>query len=121
MRYNGVSLPWKNMRRLILQAYGIGFLVDIIGVLTLSILISSYEAMTGKILDIYFIWNEPTTVLIHLLVVIFCGYLLFRFNHWLAYRAGVEEKVAYRLGLTMGIITAPWLFLVPTSLFSNAV
>ncbi|SEN55743.1 hypothetical protein [Lihuaxuella thermophila] len=121
LKWNRVSLERKKLWGLIFKAWGFGFLADLVGVmivLTTSVLL---DRLTGYVLDYYFIWDDPVSVVFSLLVVAACGFLIFLFNRRLAKNAGLEEGIALRMGLAMGIITAPWLFLIPSSLIYSQI
>lgn len=48
-----------------------------------------------------------------LLLILIAGFLIFVFNYWYTLkRLKIEKKVSLKIGLLMGILTAPWLFLV---------
>jgi hypothetical protein len=120
LRKNGVRLERNTLWKWILSAWGLGFLADVIGTL---LLISIYSVTAPKLhvfssnLAYGGIGKDPLSTLVLLLVTAFCGWLIYRFNRRLGREAGVEEAVAHRVALAMGIITAPWLFLVPTEWF----
>jgi hypothetical protein len=113
LKRNSVRLEGRKLRTLIFQAWLMGFVVDLIGI-TLFFLME--WLFSGKI-DFGYIWNDPLSAIMSSLIVVVCGTLIFTVNRRLARRAGVEEPAAFRVGLAMGIITAPYLFLVPTAWF----
>lgn len=101
----------KKLMRLIFLAWIFGFIADLIGVALVLFFSEAY------ILSAYRIWDDPKTVLLYLLVVIVIGFLIYLFNSWTCKRFGIEKEAAQKVGIAMGIITAPWLFLLPGSLF----
>ncbi|MGA9172578.1 MAG: hypothetical protein WBZ33_01145 [Thermoactinomyces sp.] len=108
LKRNVVVLDRRKLRKLILQAWVMGFVVDLIGVGLLFLL------NNVMYIDFYVIWNDPKSIVVLAFIVAFCGTLIFFVNRWLAKHAGVNEETAFRVGLAMGLITAPYLFLVPT-------
>jgi len=114
LKRNSVRLEGRKLRTLILQAWVMGFVVDLIGVGVLFLLNDVLYRLFSVEIDFFRVWKDPVSVIVLALIVAFCGTLIFLVNRWLARRAGVREPVAFRVGLAMGIITAPYLFLVPT-------
>jgi hypothetical protein len=115
LRKNGVRLERNTLWKWILSAWGLGFLADVIGMLLLILVSWANDSwlQVASFNVAYGIGKDPLSALVLLLVTAFCGWLIYRFNRWLGRKAGVEEAVAHRVALAMGIITAPWLFLVP--------
>ncbi|MDN4595406.1 hypothetical protein [Polycladomyces subterraneus] len=114
LKRNGVVLDGGKLRKLILQAWVMGFVVDLIGVGLLFLLNDVLYRFFAIEIDFFWVWKDPVSVIVLALIVAVCGTLIFMVNRWLARRAGVVEPAAFRVGLAMGIITAPYLFLVPT-------
>lgn len=114
LKCSGVRLEGRKLRTLILMAWMMGFVVDLIGVGLFFLLQYMMIRFFSKDLDYTYIWNDSLSVLALSLIVAVCGTLIFFVNRWLARRAGVKEPAAFRVGLAMGIMTAPYLFLVPT-------
>ncbi|MDK2927269.1 MAG: hypothetical protein PWR31_959 [Bacillota bacterium] len=107
------SLPGGALRSYIFKAWLCGFLADFLGVAVLFALADSSLMAPDSILTI---WNNPTTVVLHLLTIALVGALIYLANRRLGTRAGLPAAVAHKVALAMGIITAPWVFLVPTSI-----
>lgn len=107
------SLPGGALRSYIFKAWLCGFLADFLGVAILFALADSSLMAPDSILTI---WNNPTTVVLHLLTIALVGALIYLANRRLGTRAGLPAAVAHKVALAMGIITAPWVFLVPTSI-----
>jgi hypothetical protein len=114
LKRNNVRLEGRKLRMLILLAWVMGFVVDLIGVGLLFLLNDVLYRLFSVELDFFWVWKDPVSVIVLALIVAVCGTLIFLANRWLARRSGVEEPAAFRVGLAMGIITAPYLFLVPT-------
>jgi hypothetical protein len=118
LQKNGVRLGRNSLWKWILSAWGLGFLADVIGMLLLILVSwandSWFHAGFGVASGI---GTNPLSDLVLLLVTAFCGWLIYWFNRRLGREAGVEEAVAHRVALAMGIITAPWMFLVPIEWF----
>jgi hypothetical protein len=95
----------------ILKAWGVGFIIDIFGALLLF-------GITYYIKDLpYFSWGYPENVFWYLLVIVLCGFLIFLFNFMLFKKEVLDKKIRIRVGLFMGLITAPWTFLISSELF----
>jgi hypothetical protein len=110
LKRNGAVLDRRKLRKLILQAWVMGFVVDLLGVGLLFFL--NFKMYLN--IDLFIIWNDPKSIVVLVFIVAFCGTLIFFVNRWLAKHAGVNEETAFRVGLAMGLITAPYLFLFPT-------
>jgi hypothetical protein len=120
LQINRVRLRRNALWKWILSAWGLGFLADVIGTLLLisaSLANDSWFQFASFYNIGYGIGKDPLSALVLLLVTAFCGWLIYRFNRWLGRKAGVEEAVAHRVALAMGVITAPWLFLIPLDWF----
>lgn len=108
------QLEKSPLRSYILKAWLFGFLADFIG----AALLLGLEAMNLlKPGSFYTIWDSPLTVIAYLLVIALVGAIIYIANRRLAAHAGVPANVAHKVALNMAILTAPWVFLVPTSLF----
>lgn len=102
----------------ILKAWGLGFLADVAGAMLLLALTATNLA--ERWVEGYYllsIWNSPAAVLFYLSVIAFSGAIIFWGNKYFCAEAGVPEDVARKVATLMGIITAPWAFLIPTTLF----
>lgn len=95
---------------LIFVSWVLGFVVDIIAALILLRL-----TMSDKLEDFY-IWDYPKTIMIYMLIIISAGCLIYLVNRFLCRKFGFSLHVSHKVARAMGIITAPWLFLVPPSL-----
>ena len=102
------------LRSYILKAWLFGFLADFIG----AALLLGMEALNMlKPGSFYTIWDSSITVVAYLIVIALVGTAIYVANRRLSARAGVPADVAHKVALNMAILTAPWVFLVPTSLF----
>lgn len=105
------------LRSYILKAWLFGFLFDFIG----AALLLGMELL--NLLEpgsFYSIWDSPLTVMAYLIVIALVGAAIYVVNRRLSVRAGVPINIAHKVALNMAIITAPWVFLVPTSLFHRS-
>lgn len=117
LKRNGIKLERKKLRKQILQAWGLGFVADLIGV---GIIVLN-DFVIGPVLNRYvnielmisYGPHDLISLLVLFFIVMFIGYLIFLFNRGLARKAGISDTIAYRIGLMMGILTAPWLFIYP--------
>lgn len=108
LRSNHFVLSRKKFWRLVFFAWIFGFIADLIGA-GLLLLFSVYFNI-----DSYRIWTDPITVFLYLFSVIVTGVMIGGFNLWLCKKCNIPMEVSCKVGLTMGIITAPWLFLIPS-------
>ncbi|NPV91885.1 MAG: hypothetical protein HPY50_14055 [Firmicutes bacterium] len=108
---NKAKLRAERLRVVVVKAWIFGFLADIVGVILL-LLMDAYLPFFNS----YMAWENPFSLLYYILVIIFVGWMIYRFNYRLLAKEEVDEKAARRTALAMGIITAPWLFLLPTRL-----
>ncbi len=112
LRICKARLPRKLYMSSVLKVWGLGFLSDIIGAVLLYLLHEIFYE-----LDLYDIWRSPITVVCYIGVIIIVGTLICIFNVRVYKKLGLEKKVYSKIALTMGIVTAPWMFLIPTSVF----
>lgn len=115
LRISGATIDWKRLRPWILSAWGLGFLADFVGALFLFGVVWIDEPFGG--LDHYYIWNSPLTIAVYLLAVLLSAGLIWLFNYWLARKNGVPRQTVTRIAWAMAVITAPWMYLIPLSLF----
>ncbi len=109
-------------KKTILKVWGWGFLVDILGSMLL---------LATQFLDFSDFWYEeflkpiawnpfskPLALIYTLAVVAICGFLIYLGNYRLVFRkADLEQAQKKRLSILLAVLTAPYLFLLPTSLF----
>jgi hypothetical protein len=109
LKKHAVKLEKWELRILILKAWGLGFLSDIIGVMILLGLTSPLSV------DEYNPWVNPGTFSVYLFVVAAVGVIIYLFNVSLCKKQGdIPPEVANKVGMAMGFFTAPWLFFIPT-------
>jgi hypothetical protein len=104
------KLEWKKLRIIILKAWGIGFGSDLVGFVLLLILSSNFK------IDDYNPFADTLTTISYLLAILVAGIMIFWFNYRVLIRAGIDRKTSLTIAITMGILTAPWLFLIPTDI-----
>ena len=98
-----------------LKVVGFGFLADIIGgiLLLLSLFVDSLNDMG---------WNPYKSILctIYLLIVfIISTYLIYLFNNKFNFKNIEDKNKTKKISILIAVLTAPYLFLVPTSLMYN--
>ncbi|PLX26164.1 hypothetical protein C0581_05140 [Candidatus Parcubacteria bacterium] len=101
----------KHKRKYITKAWGYGFLADICAALLLLVL-----EWAGLVYS-YKPFESVSNVMFIFFAIVVGGVFVGIFNYRLALRNGLNKKIALRQALFMGIITAPWMFLLPLSLF----
>ncbi|KUO64902.1 MAG: hypothetical protein APF84_08525 [Gracilibacter sp. BRH_c7a] len=107
--FSKISIEKRNLIILILKAWIFGFVADLIGIVNL-ILIQDFFNVNA-----FYAFGSGVDTFAFMFSILFAGLLIGLFNYYLA-RKLVDEKVARRIGLSMGIITAPWIFLIPSPL-----
>ncbi|MGI6130132.1 MAG: hypothetical protein ACOYEO_08625 [bacterium] len=105
------------LRSYILKAWLYGFLFDFIGAAVLLGLEALNLLEPGSF---YTIWDSSLTVVAYFIVIGLVGMAIYVVNRKLSAKAGVSINAAHKVALNMAIITAPWVFLVPTSFFHRA-
>ncbi len=100
-----------------------GFAADFLGSIPLFVLMGVdndwiYENISG-----YFytsIFESPYALAATLLDILFVGLLIYRFNrNWSLTMTDLTDQQRKRTALTLAILTAPYLFLLPTRWFYN--
>lgn len=111
----------KVYKKSIFKVWGLGFLADIVGALLLFITQFSFNDFLYDNLLQPIMWNPFTSplALIYVLVVVsICGYLIYCGNYHLVFKKSeLDDKQKKFVSMLLAIITAPYLFLLPTSLF----
>lgn len=131
MRRLGIEDKKAFYKKHILKIWGCGFLGDLPGVLLMilpSMLESWFPALGEEVRA--FIYNEvaspvmadpfssPLAILWITLAVAVSALCLYQLNNKLCYRkTDLEDGQKKRLSLLMAIVTAPWLFYLPTKWF----
>jgi len=108
-----IRLNFPQLLSLVLPAWILGFAADILGVV---ILIAAEEILPLH-LDVVRIWSNVPTLVLVLVTILLVGFIIYHFNRWLLKRRGLSTANASIIALAMGIITAPWFFLIPTTWF----
>lgn len=103
-----IKLPPLSLGSLILKAWGAGFAADLVGAAVLLTLESLVPV------DAYRFWTSLTSILSYLLAITAAALLIWACNRKFARQAGVSPQAAKRLALVMALLTAPWMFLIPT-------
>lgn len=108
----------KIRRRLVLlmQLWACGLLADIVGSLFL-ILVGMSEQWLGNnvsLLDEYFIYSTPQSIVFFGISVILSGVLIYRFDLKVLKRR-LTLNQSRRIALAFAVITAPYTFLIPTN------
>lgn len=71
-------------------------------------------------IDTYYVWSNFISGLLHVLVILPVGILIYLYHRSMGKRLNLNTAEAHGLGLIMGILTAPWFFLIPTTLRGQA-
>lgn len=106
--------PFKQLMKLVIPAWLLGFVADIVGVAFILLITETLPR-----LDVIRIWNSLPTVLVVILTIFLVGLLIYFVNRWLLSRQGYDPEICHFTALAMGIITAPWFYLIPTSWFQS--
>lgn len=96
----------EHLVKLILKAWGLGFVADLFGSLLMSIFTEIFN------FDGYHAPKSLIDTLPFAISILAAALLIGLFNYYLSKKL-MDESIAKRLGIAMGIITAPWFFLVP--------
>ena len=107
----GVRLFGKWRR--IVVAYLLGFLADFVGVL---FLFAMYESNWIRI-DFYRIYDSVPSIIVHVIAVVLVGVIIYFFNKLNLKGSEYSKVQIHRLALIMAIVTAPFTFLLPASIF----
>lgn len=114
--------PMTFYRNSIVKVWLLGFSADIIGAAILfiiGILGNSFgvpnDVSTGICFDPF---SHAATVIIVTLAMLVSGLFIFLLNYNITFKKQIEEnKLRFRIALTIAIITIPWTFLLPTKWF----
>jgi RsiW-degrading membrane proteinase PrsW (M82 family) len=111
LRYYHELRKGKELWFFITKAWFFGLLADLCAVLVL--LFFTFQGDD----HMYTIWDSPRTILEYLLAILIAGTLIVFFNYRNCRNACIPKETSWRIAFVMGILTAPWSFLLPTSLF----
>ena len=120
----------NNFKEIIKKSFFItylgGFIIDIIGSLILVFfpsLINLFNQDLASNLSHAAYWNPFSNIsgfLFVLIVIIMCAYLIWYINYHFAYRKlFLAKSLKFKLSMSIALITAPYLFFLPTYLFST--
>jgi hypothetical protein len=106
----------------ILKVWLYGFLADIIGAAILFVLGIcgdifglSYELISAICYDPF---NHPLAVVIIIASILVSATFIFLFNYKFVFKKQIQEnKLRFKIALTVAVVTAPWTFLLPTKWF----
>ncbi|KNY26385.1 hypothetical protein [Pseudobacteroides cellulosolvens] len=97
------QIEWKKCIIPISKAWFIGILIDVLASISLLILEESNVINTFNPLSC-------------LSIVVFSGILIGLYNFKLFKKQGLEKRIYIKTAIAMGILTAPWLILLPKEL-----
>lgn len=107
-------------KKSIIKVWIIGFVVDIIG--SLLLLLTQFMGSSGYLYEnlVYpLVWNpfESFLAVIYVLIVVsICGLLIYIINYRFSFKkTDLDDKNKKTISLLLAIITAPYLFFLPTS------
>ena len=63
------------------------------------------------------IWDNPISIIAHIMVIVLTGVLIYFFNKFIFKKLPIDKTTVFKLALSMAIITAPWTFLIPVTIF----
>lgn len=121
-----LTIKQKNLKEFykssILKVWIFGFLADILGaaiLFLLGILGDSLglpsELITGINYDPF---SNPAAVAVIVFAMLISAALIFMFNFALTFKKQIEEeKLRFKVAITIAIVTIPWTFLLPTKWF----
>ena len=117
-----IADKFKNYKRCILKVWIFGFLVDIVGSLLLfATQFMGFSSFLNDNLIEPLMWNPFGNVLALLyaiIVIALCGFLIYKVNYRFSFKKNDLNETQKRfLSLLLALITAPYLFLLPTSIF----
>ena len=112
----------KNYKKCILKVWIFGFLADIIGSLLLfaTQFMGNSDYISNNLIE-PLMWNpfsNPLAFIYALVVIAICGYLIYLVNYRFSFKkTEFDDKQKKMMSVLLAVITAPYLFLLPTSLF----
>lgn len=115
---------FNNYKKTIIKVWITGFLVDILGsILLLTTQFIPNNEFLYENLIYPLAWNpfmKPLSLIYCLLIVFICGFLIYLINYTISFKnTNLEDNNKRIISLLLGLITAPYLFLLPTSLLYN--
>ena len=125
-----IEKPMEVIKKSLAKTVALGFVADIIATAVLMVLsfgiyetkntISKwfYDNIAVPIMNDYY--STPWGILVMILAVMFAGFLVYVFNRKFSFRnTDLSESQIKKVSMTLAIITAPYLFLIPTNVFYN--
>ncbi|WP_297812294.1 hypothetical protein [uncultured Finegoldia sp.] len=125
-----VQKPMDVIKKSLAKTVVLGFVADIIPtavLMTISFGINEtrnsfskwfYNNISIPVLNDYY--ETPWGILVMVMAVIFAGFLVYYFNRRFSFRnTDLTESQIKKVSMILAIITAPYLFLLPTGLFYN--
>ena len=125
-----IENPMAIIKKSLAKTVALGFVADIIATAVLMILSFGitgtrntfakwfHDNISIPILNDYY--ETPWGILVIILAVMFAGFLVYVFNRKFSFKnTDLSESQIKKVSLTLAIITAPYLFLIPTNVFYN--
>ncbi len=106
IRSKNIFITRKKLFLYILFAFIFGFIADFIGAFIIWLLSIKLNFISG------FSLGDVKSFFVYILIIIFTGFLIYEFNYKYTRYIFVNNYHCRRIALRMGIITAPWLFLL---------
>jgi len=104
-RVSRLDLIWT-----IIKAWLFGFLADAAGVILLLFLVETLD-----IVGHFEVWDNVLTTSVYFLIIALVGLAIYLFNFLQLRKIGIERAAGKRVALMMGILTTPWIILIPPS------
>ncbi len=117
-----ISEKLKQYKKCILKVWCFGFLADILGSLLLlaTQLFESNSFIMDKLTQ-PLMWNpfkSPYAFIYAVVVIAICAFLIYFFNNRFSFKkTDLTDKQRKLISILLAVVTAPYLFLLPTSLF----
>ena len=121
MRWQKIpNIKQKSLKALV-PVWLSGFAADFVGGLFLFAVVFIDNDWISQNIEIYFytsIYEGSWALAVTLLAVALAGFCIYRFNmNWSLQQVDLTEQQRRRTALTLAVLTAPWLFLLPTDWF----
>lgn len=125
MKINKTDKSFDILKKVIFKTWIFGFIADIIGVAMLMRLgyLKAYYQMNYSLTSDAGFFNEYepfktfSTFSCYLVVILVVGGIIAGINNKILLKQGFEKSMAKRIGIILGLFTAPWSFLIPTYWF----
>lgn len=111
-----VELRRRKKIALIVIAWVIGNLLDLCGIFLLFFIDYKINRGDRNLIDIYSIYTSFTSPAIFIGVTLLVGLFIALFNYIVYRLFKVDRRSSLIVCIIMGVITAPWTYLVPTSI-----